>query len=66
MGNLRNEILNKGLPTKENSRIFKEIVESPILDDIGRGNWDDVASNLNRILHSHMSPEDVLTYTEVR
>lgn len=66
MGNLRNEILNKGLPTKENSRIFKEIVESPILDDIGRGDWADVASNLNRILHSHMSTEDVLTYIEVR
>ena len=65
MGNLRNEILKKGLPTNENSRIFKEIVESPIIDDIGKGDWDNVALNLNKILHSHMSTKDVLTYIEV-
>lgn len=37
MGRLRKEILSMGLPQKENSRIFQEIVDSDLLEDFSDG-----------------------------
>jgi len=62
LGKLRKEILSKGLSQEENSRIFHELVDSPILESIRRKDWKDIASNLERILQMRFSPEDVINY----
>jgi precorrin-2 dehydrogenase/sirohydrochlorin ferrochelatase len=64
MGKLRKEILSKGLTPEVNSRVFHELVDSPILDLIKRKDWNGVAEHLERILHIRISPEDVMNYVE--
>ena len=65
MGKLRKEILSMGLAQKENSKIFHELVDSPILEALRRKDWKTVALNINRILHSQISHEDVIKYLKV-
>jgi len=62
MGKLRKEILSRGLSQKENSRIFRELVESPILEAIGREEWGQVASILKRITQTVWTPDEVKTF----
>jgi len=50
MGRLRKEVLKMGLPHNENGRIFKEIVDSDVLEALKRNDWDGVKSTLGRIL----------------
>jgi precorrin-2 dehydrogenase/sirohydrochlorin ferrochelatase len=65
MGHLRKEILSRGLSQEDNSRIFHELVDSPILESICMKDWKEVASSLERILEMRISPEDVLNYIKV-
>jgi len=62
MGKLRKEILSRGLSQKENSRIFRELVGSPILEAIGREEWGQVASILKRITQTVWTPDEVKTF----
>ena len=64
MGRIRKEVLAKGLSQEENSRIFHELVDSPILDALREKNWDEVASNLGRILKMRLSTDDISEYLE--
>jgi precorrin-2 dehydrogenase/sirohydrochlorin ferrochelatase len=64
MGKLRKEILSKGLSSEVNSRVFHELVDSPILDLIKRKDWNGVAEHLEKILHIRISPEDVINYVK--
>jgi hypothetical protein len=65
MGHLRKEILSRGLSQEDNSRIFHELVDSPILESICMKDWKEVASSLERILEMRISPDDVLNYIKV-
>jgi len=54
MGDLRRGLLAMGLPQKENSRIFHEIVDSPIIEALARGDRETVAATLKQILPADM------------
>jgi len=62
MGELRKKVLAKGLSREENSRIFHELVDSPLLETIGREDWDAAASCISRILGTRLSPDDVVNF----
>lgn len=62
MGKIRKEILEKGLSQEENSRIFHEIVDSSILEAIGRKDWQEAATILGNILKRGISISDVIKY----
>jgi len=59
MGWVRKEILSQGRAQDENSRKFHELVNSLILGAIAREDWAEVASILNGIVQTHLSPEEV-------
>ncbi len=59
MGALRKEILARGFAQDENQRIFRALVESPILEAIGQGRWNDAASLVNEITHAGWSPNEI-------
>jgi precorrin-2 dehydrogenase/sirohydrochlorin ferrochelatase len=65
MGRLREEILAQRLSQAENRRIFNELVNSPILEAIGREDWDGVATILNGIIPGRLSSKDVINYLKV-
>jgi precorrin-2 dehydrogenase/sirohydrochlorin ferrochelatase len=65
MGRLRKEILSRGLSQDENSRMFHGIVDSLILEAIGRKDWMEVASILNKILQTQLSSDDIINYLKV-
>ncbi|MCP4664963.1 MAG: bifunctional precorrin-2 dehydrogenase/sirohydrochlorin ferrochelatase, partial [Deltaproteobacteria bacterium] len=50
MGGWRKEVLSLGLPQEENSRIFHEIVDSPVLEAFSKGDREQVNAILARIL----------------
>jgi len=54
MGGVRKGLLTMGLPQPENSRIFHEIVDSPILEALARGDRETVAATLKQILPADM------------
>jgi len=60
MDRLRKEILRKGLSQEENSRVFREIVDSGALKALGQGKLDEVESILGRILTGYPAVKDVL------
>lgn len=62
MGRLRKEILQRGLSQKENSRVFRELLHSPILNGIHDKNYGEVSSILSRILERTVSADDVIRY----
>ncbi len=62
MGRVREEILAQGLSQEENKRIFKEIVNSHMLDAIAKSDWDEVATILNTIMNTDKSSGDVMNY----
>ena len=59
MGHIRKEILSRGLTQEENSRIFHELVNSPIIEAIAREDWQEIVSNLERILRMRFSVDEV-------
>ena len=59
MGVLRKEILARELLQEENHRIFRALVESPILEAIGQRRWDDVASMVNEITQVQWSAKEI-------
>jgi precorrin-2 dehydrogenase/sirohydrochlorin ferrochelatase len=59
MGWVRKEILSHGRAQGENSRKFHELVNSLILGAIDREDWVEVASILNGIVQTRLSPEEV-------
>ena len=65
MGRLRKEILSRGLSQEENRRIFRELVDSDILEAIGKKDWNEIAAIFNRIFQVRWSPEDVINYLKV-
>jgi precorrin-2 dehydrogenase/sirohydrochlorin ferrochelatase len=65
MGHIRREILERGLSQRENQQLFQALVNSDLLDLIGRKAWDEVADRINGILLTELSPSDILTYLKV-
>ena len=59
MGRMRREIIARRLSQKENSRIFRELIESSILEAIGREAWEEAASALSDIVKIAYTPEEV-------
>ena len=57
MGRVRKEILSLGLPQSENSRIFKQIVDSDMIKALARDDWEAVESILGRILPGEMAKQ---------
>lgn len=65
MGHLRKEILSRGLSQDDRRRIFHELVNSHILEAIGRKDWNEVATIVNKITQTQLSSEDVINYLKV-
>jgi precorrin-2 dehydrogenase/sirohydrochlorin ferrochelatase len=65
MGKLREDVLSQRLSQSENRRIFNNLVNSPILEAIGRKDWADVATILNGIVPWRLSSKDVINYLKV-
>ena len=59
MGRMRREIIARRLSQKENSRIFRELIDSSILEAIGREAWEEAASALSDIVKIAYTPEEV-------
>ena len=59
MGALRKEILARGLSQDANRRIFRALVDSPILEAIGQRRWNDVASMVNEITQTEWSAREI-------
>ena len=64
MGNLRKEILSRGLAQEEKKGIFENIVNSDILRMIRKKNWESIASLLSEALDRPISREEMLKYLE--
>lgn len=62
MGIVRERVLEMGLPQKENSRIFHELVDSRLLEAVKEQDIDGVTSILNSILEQNISAEEVENY----
>lgn len=60
MGRVRQRVLAMGLPQKDNSRIFHEIVDSDILEPLARDDREGVAAILRRILPEGMDMDALL------
>jgi precorrin-2 dehydrogenase len=60
MGCLRKEVLKMGLSHNENGRIFKEIVDSDVLEALTRKDRDRMKSTLRRILPADTAVEKCL------
>ena len=56
---LRKEILARGLSQDANHRIFRALVDSPILEAIGQRRWNDVASMVNEITQTEWSAREI-------
>jgi len=65
MGNLRGLILSQGLPHDQNRNIFRELVDSRLLDTIREKDWSGAASILNRVLNTRFSSSEVMNYLQV-
>lgn len=62
MGKLRKEALSQSQSSEENRKLFHRLVDSPILQAIGREDWNEAASILSEILETRVSPADVINY----
>ncbi len=59
MGHLRKEIISRGLSQEENRRVFYELINSQILEALGRKDWNEAATILNKITGTQLSSEDI-------
>lgn len=62
MGVMRQKILEMGFPQEENSRIFHEMVDSPIFEAIKKQDIEKVTLILNNITKQNLSVSDVKKY----
>ncbi|MBW1800570.1 MAG: bifunctional precorrin-2 dehydrogenase/sirohydrochlorin ferrochelatase [Deltaproteobacteria bacterium] len=62
MGRIRKEVLAQKRPTEDNTRIFKEIIASKILDAIKKKDVDQMARILGDILKRPYSKDDIHRY----
>ena len=62
MGQIRKEVLAKKWPTEDNTRIFREIIASNILDAIKKRDVDQIARILGNILKRPFSKDDIRRY----
>jgi len=62
MGQIRKQVLSGGKTQEENSRIFKRIVNSDILEELKNGNLTRIASILTEILEKNVSVKDIENY----
>jgi len=60
MGRVRERVLALGLPQKENSRIFQEIVDADLPEAISSGRWDEVETMLETVLPGEIGIKDLL------
>lgn len=60
MGCLREDILSRGFPQAKNRRIFDDLVNSHILEAIGRKDWSEVAAIVNKIMQIQLSSKDII------
>lgn len=63
MGRIRKQVLSEGRTQKENSRIFKRLVNSNLMDEIKNNNLESAASILTEILEKPVSVKDMENYT---
>lgn len=62
MGRIRKEVLLKDISEGERGRIFHELVDSSMLDLIKRQDFASVATELERMLKSPVTIDDVVEY----
>jgi precorrin-2 dehydrogenase/sirohydrochlorin ferrochelatase len=62
MGVVRKKVLDMGLPQEENSLIFHELVDSPMLEAVKKQDIDGVTLILNNITKQNLSVSDVKKY----
>ncbi|MFH1350138.1 MAG: bifunctional precorrin-2 dehydrogenase/sirohydrochlorin ferrochelatase [Pseudomonadota bacterium] len=62
MGWLRQEILSRGFSQDKNSRLFHELVDSPLLYTIGQKDWKKAAAIINDILQTRYSEGDIMKF----
>lgn len=60
MGSVREQVLSRGLPQEENRRIFKEIVESDMLEAIAQRDRERVKKILKRALGNQIRQDTIL------
>ena len=60
MGNLRKEILRRGLPHGENKRTFEDLVTSELLTAIREQNWDLASRIVEKVLGRPVSKDQML------
>lgn len=65
MGRLRTEILSRGLDNDERKWLFDQLAHSPILEAIERQDWHEIAENINFLLKSELSSDDILNLIKV-
>ena len=61
MGNIRKEVLSKGLPQNINMGIFNRIVQSGIPDLIKKGDWKEIRAILAELLPDDVSTEKIIS-----
>ena len=61
MGNIRKEVLSKGLPQNINMGIFNRIVQSGIPDLIKKGDWKEIRAILVELLPDDVSTEKIIS-----
>ncbi|MFZ7110118.1 MAG: precorrin-2 dehydrogenase/sirohydrochlorin ferrochelatase family protein [Desulfatiglandales bacterium] len=59
LGQLRKTVLARCLSGAENKKIFYELVHSPLIEALAKGDWGRGASIVNGILGSRYSGEDI-------
>jgi precorrin-2 dehydrogenase / sirohydrochlorin ferrochelatase len=62
MGRLRNELISSGRPENERTRIFHNLVDSPILKLMATEDTVAIAAELGRLLDKKISPDEVKQY----
>jgi precorrin-2 dehydrogenase / sirohydrochlorin ferrochelatase len=62
MGRIRKELISSGTPEVDRSRLFHDLVDSPILDLIRAGDVNAVTNELGRLLNKEISSDDVRQY----
>ncbi len=62
MGHIRAEVLSQGRSQEQNSEIFHELVDSPILDAIKKEDWQEVSHVLSGVLKKRIAVSDVKNY----
>ena len=57
LAELRKKVLEKGLPSDDNKKIFEAVVNSKVLDFIREGKWDEAGRTIFRISGEEIDPE---------